>query len=102
MPRNLSTNPSLALQKRADLIQGMVLMAIAMLIIPGIDVFAKLLTETMSAGQIVWFRFFIQSLIADPDYFVFKTLDVAKGNILAASIARIIPGRRHRSSFLRH
>ncbi len=47
-------------------VRGMVLMAMAMLIIPGIDVFAKLLAPTMSAGQIVWYRFLIQSLLLAP------------------------------------
>ena len=46
--------------------RGMILMAIAMLIIPGIDVFAKLLGQTMSPGQVVWFRFFLQSLLITP------------------------------------
>ena len=54
-------------------------MAIAMLIIPGIDVFAKLLTETMSAGQIVWFRFFIQSLLLTPIVLYLKLWTLPKG-----------------------
>ena len=37
-----------------------------MLIIPGIDVFAKLLAPTMSTGQIVWYRFAVQSIIITP------------------------------------
>lgn len=47
-------------------LHGMILMAIAMIIIPGIDVFAKLLGQNMSPGQIVWFRFFLQSLLMTP------------------------------------
>lgn len=42
-------------------------MTIAMLIIPGIDVFAKLLgQQNMSPGQVVWFRFFLQSMLITP------------------------------------
>ena len=48
-------------------IRGMMLMAIAMIIIPGIDVFAKLLgQQNMSPGQVVWFRFFVQTLLITP------------------------------------
>ena len=48
-------------------IRGMMLMAIAMIIIPGIDVFAKLLGQAnMSPGQVVWFRFFVQTLLITP------------------------------------
>lgn len=48
-------------------IRGMMLMAIAMIIIPGIDVFAKLLGQNnMSPGQVVWFRFFVQTLLITP------------------------------------
>lgn len=46
--------------------RGMMLMALAMLMIPAIDVFAKLLGQTMSPGQVVWFRFFVQSLLITP------------------------------------
>ena len=60
----MPANPPLTAETlTTETIRGMVLMAIAMLIIPGIDVFAKLLTPTMSAGQIVWFRFFVQTLL---------------------------------------
>ena len=77
-----------------ETIQGMVLMAIAMLIIPGIDVFAKLLTPTMSAGQIVWFRFFVQSLLITPMILYLKLwhvppgtlgLQISRGILLAAA-----------------
>ena len=77
-----------------ETIRGMVLMAIAMLIIPGIDVFAKLLTPTMSAGQIVWFRFFVQSLLITPMIIYWRLwhlppgtfyLQVSRGILLAAA-----------------
>ena len=78
----------------AETIRGMVLMAIAMLIIPGIDVFAKLLTPTMSAGQIVWFRFFVQTLLITPMILYLRLwhlpkgtfwLQVSRGGLLAAA-----------------
>jgi len=46
--------------------RGMLLMAMAMLMIPAIDVFAKLLGQTMSPGQVVWYRFFVQSILITP------------------------------------
>jgi drug/metabolite transporter (DMT)-like permease len=45
---------------------GVVLMAVAMLVAPFMDLFAKLLTETMSAGAIGLGRFTAQSLILLP------------------------------------
>ena len=66
----------------AETIRGMVLMAIAMLIIPGIDVFAKLLTPTMSAGQIVWFRFVVQTLLITPMILYLRLWHLPKGTFL--------------------
>ena len=45
---------------------GIVLMAIAMMFAPMMDMFAKLLTETMSAGSIAAGRFAMQSVILLP------------------------------------
>jgi len=41
----------------------MALMASAMLMLPGIDAFAKLLAATLSPGQVAWGRFVFQSLL---------------------------------------
>ena len=45
---------------------GMVLMVVAMLMLPGIDAIAKLVSNTISAGQTAWARFFFQVLILAP------------------------------------
>lgn len=45
---------------------GMIIMALAMLIAPGMDVFAKLLTETASPGQVTLGRFLVQTLLLVP------------------------------------
>ena len=37
------------------------LMVIAMLLLPGLDAFAKLLSDELSAGQIVFYRFLFQA-----------------------------------------
>lgn len=63
--RNSLNSPHPSPPAQAPL-RGMMLMTMAMLIIPGIDVFAKLLAPTMSAGQTVWFRFFVQSILLTP------------------------------------
>lgn len=49
--------------------RGMIIMTLAMLLLPALDVFAKLLGETMATGQIVWYRFFVQCLIVWPVVF---------------------------------
>lgn len=46
--------------------EGMGLMIIAMLFMPGIDAIAKGLSGTVSSGQIIWSRFFFQTLILIP------------------------------------
>lgn len=46
--------------------RGMILMAMAMLIVPGIDAFAKLLVATISAGEIATSRFLLQALFLLP------------------------------------
>ncbi len=43
--------------------QGIVLMVIAMLLLPGIDAIAKSLADRIPVVQIVWARFFFQSII---------------------------------------
>ena len=46
--------------------RGMAFMVVAMLLVPGIDAFAKLLTATQSAGEIAWSRFLLQSILLAP------------------------------------
>jgi drug/metabolite transporter (DMT)-like permease len=46
--------------------QGMALMVLAMVILPGIDAVAKLLSGSVSAGQVAWARFFFQVILLAP------------------------------------
>lgn len=46
--------------------RGMVLMILAMLMLPGIDALAKLVSGSISAGQTAWARFFFQVLLLAP------------------------------------
>ena len=41
-------------------------MALAMLLIPGIDAIAKLLSATLAPGQVAWGRFVFQTLLLLP------------------------------------
>ena len=50
----------------ASLSQGMVLMILAMLMLPGIDAVAKLVSGSISAGQAAWARFLFQVLLLAP------------------------------------
>ncbi len=50
----------------STLSSGMALMIIAMLIIPGIDAIAKLLSDSIAAGQVAWARFFFQVILLAP------------------------------------
>ena len=67
---------------RPDHRKGMALMALAMLMVPGIDVFAKLLGETMSPGQVVWYRFFIQTLLLTPVILYWRLWRPPEGTLL--------------------
>jgi drug/metabolite transporter (DMT)-like permease len=51
---------------RARLELGMGLMALAMMIVPGIDAIAKLLSATVAPGQVAWGRFVFQTLLLLP------------------------------------
>ena len=44
----------------------MAMMIAAMLLLPGIDAIAKSLSGSISAGQVVWARFFVQALLLAP------------------------------------
>ncbi|MGI9478398.1 MAG: DMT family transporter [Hyphomicrobiaceae bacterium] len=50
----------------ASLSHGMVLMILAMLMLPGIDAVAKLVSGSISAGQAAWARFLFQVLLLAP------------------------------------
>lgn len=64
-----------------DHYKGMVLMAIAMLIAPGIDAFAKLLGQVMSPGQVVFYRFFIQTLLITPVILANRLWSIPEGTL---------------------
>ena len=51
-----------------DLKTGMLLMAVAMVTMPGLDAVAKYLTATLSPGQVSWGRFFFQTVIMAPAF----------------------------------
>jgi S-adenosylmethionine uptake transporter len=49
-----------------DVQHGLLLMALAMLILPGIDGITKYLSDSISPGEIAWSRFFFQTLFLLP------------------------------------
>lgn len=60
----MSDQPSLS--ARRDRITGMLLMALAMLIVPGLDAIAKLLMERLPPLQVTFGRFLIQTFVLLP------------------------------------
>ena len=60
----MSDQPSLP--ARRDRITGMLLMALAMLIVPGLDAIAKLLMERLPPLQVTFGRFLIQTFVLLP------------------------------------
>ena len=63
----MSTNTATAGAPHRDTIpQGMILMVLAMILLPGIDAIAKALAGLVSPGQIAWSRFFFQVLLLAP------------------------------------
>ena len=85
--------------------QGMILMTIAMLGLPTIDVLAKLLGTTgMSPGQVVWFRFFVQTLMFTPLILYWRLwrphpgtviLQSARGVLLAVAVLHFFAAINH-------
>jgi len=59
-------NPLMLATKNHTTLSGMLLMTAATLLLPGIDVFAKMLTHSVPIGEIVLARFFLQSLFLFP------------------------------------
>ena len=55
-----------AVSSRRNLQEGILLMVIGMLLLPGIDAIAKGLSGSLSAGLIAWSRFFFQTLFLLP------------------------------------
>ena len=71
-------------------LKGMILMVVAMLIIPTLDVFAKLLTDQISAGQIAWFRFVLQTLLITPFILYFRLYHIPKGTVILQAMRGIM------------
>ena len=65
-------------------------MVIAMLIIPSLDVFAKLLTETISSGQITWFRFVIQTILITPFILYYRLYHIEKGTLILQAMRGVM------------
>lgn len=84
--------------KRTSTESGMLLMAFTMLLVPGQDAFAKLLTETVSIGEIALSRFAFQTLFLLPVVLFagarFRTrphwLHAAGGALLGSAILLIV------------
>jgi len=76
-----------------SLSSGMALMMLAMLIVPGMDAVAKLVSVSMSAGQAAWARFFFQVVLLGPFFFNRYSLQwdriiwvhAARGTLIALS-----------------
>ncbi len=68
--RPLAAAPTVAVVappvQRRDVETGMIIMACAMLYLPLIDTFAKLISTTIPAGQVSWSRFFFQTVFLAP------------------------------------
>lgn len=60
MPRALLPLPP------ADVVRGMTIMALGVLMLPGLDAFAKLASASLPTGQIAWFRFVFQAMALLP------------------------------------
>ena len=71
-------------------LKGMIYMVLAMLVIPGLDVFAKLLAQDMSSGQITWFRFVVQTALITPIVIVLKLYHFERGTILLQAMRGIL------------
>lgn len=83
---------------RSNAETGMALMAVAMLLVPGLDAIAKTLTATLAPAQIAWGRFLFQTLTILPVLWfsgrVIRTrrplLHGARGLLLATALLLII------------
>jgi S-adenosylmethionine uptake transporter len=63
---------------RRDLHEGVLLMVLGMLLLPGIDAIAKGLSGSVSPGQVAWSRFLFQGLILLPFVLRFGGLRVGR------------------------
>ena len=78
--------PAAGISSRRTFQEGIVLIVLGMLLLPGIDAIAKGLSGSASSGQIAWSRFFFQSLFLLP--FVLRTGGLKVGRRLWGHAAR--------------
>jgi S-adenosylmethionine uptake transporter len=87
MTSNTAPAPNaVGISSRRNLQEGILLMVIGMLILPGIDAIAKGLSGSISSGQVTWSRFFFQTLILLP--FVLRAGGLGVGRRLWVHAAR--------------
>jgi S-adenosylmethionine uptake transporter len=55
-----------------DVEKGMLIMAVAMLLVPGMDAIAKLLAATVPPGQVAWSRFLFQTVFMLPVLLIWR------------------------------
>ena len=87
-----SSGAAVSLRREVEI--GMGLMALAMLLIPGIDAIAKLLSATLAPGQVAWGRFVFQTVLLLPLMLATRRrirsgqplVHAARGALLAAAI----------------
>ena len=65
-------------------------MVLAMLTVPGLDVFAKLLSSDISSGQITWFRFVVQTALITPIVVALKLYHLEKGTIILQALRGVM------------
>lgn len=83
---------------RTDVEIGMALMTVAMLLVPGLDAIAKVLTATLAPAQVAWGRFLFQTAVLLPLVFLtgrrIRTsrpgMHMARGLLLATALLLII------------
>jgi S-adenosylmethionine uptake transporter len=83
-----------AVQAVSTHVDGILLMVVGMLVIPGIDAIAKYLSDDIAAGQVAWSRFLFQTIILapvvllrrrPPDLFRRPFVHAARGALIASA-----------------
>ena len=89
-----TTAPATRAPARNSVELGMALMAVTMLLVPGIDAIAKILSSTLAPGQVAWGRFVFQTAVLLPFMLVTRRpvatrqagIHAARGALLAGAI----------------